>query len=99
LIDVISGRLALVGVRPLGKIDELTYTEDWAKQRFEAPAGLFTPVDAEAMNEALEEEKVMAENLYVAKRSFREDVKVLLKALRNLILRPTRNEHVNPSDN
>jgi NDP-sugar pyrophosphorylase family protein len=85
LIDVVKGRLALVGVRPLEEADDLTYTEDWAKQRFQAPAGLFTPVDAEAMDDGLEEEKVIAENLYATQRSFRQDLSVLGKSIRNLV--------------
>jgi NDP-sugar pyrophosphorylase family protein len=87
LIDVIRGRLALVGVRPLTEIDESTYSEDWAQQRFDAPTGLFTPVDAEGMNDSMEEEKVIAENLYVTRRSFQEDARVLFKSMRNLICR------------
>jgi len=86
LIDVLKGRLALVGVRPVRDSEELARSEEWAKQRFDAPAGLFTPVDAEALVEALEEEKLVVENLYAATRSFGLDVKILAKALKNLAL-------------
>jgi len=87
LIDVSKGRLALVGVRPLEESDELTYEENWVKLRFEAHPGLFTPVDAEGMQDGVEEEKVIAENLYVAQRSFREDLVVLGKAIKKLIFK------------
>lgn len=85
LIDVATGRLALVGVRPLEKIQELTDWEDWTKQRFEAPAGLFTPIDAEGMHDGSDEEKIIAENMYTGQRSFRHNLRVLAKAVNNLI--------------
>lgn len=85
IIDVLRGRLALVGVRRLRELDGLTYTEDWARQRFDSPAGLFTPVDAEAIKDASEEEKIIVENLYVANRSFKENLRVLAKSLLNLL--------------
>lgn len=86
LIDVLRGRLALVGVRPVSDTNQLIDSEEWSKQRFEAPAGLFTPVDAEAMGDALEEEKIVAENLYAATRCFRLDASILAQALAKLMV-------------
>lgn len=86
LIDVARGRLALVGVRPLEESIVLTYSEDWTIPRFSSPAGLFTPVDAEGMNDSLDEEKIVAENLFAAQQSFKQDLQVLFKSLRNLVL-------------
>jgi hypothetical protein len=86
LIDVVRGRLAPVGVRPVSDASQLLDSEDWSRQRFEAPAGLFTPVDAESMNHALEEEKIVAENLYAATRCFRLDAAILARALAKLIV-------------
>jgi NDP-sugar pyrophosphorylase family protein len=85
LIDVIRGRLSMVGVRPLKEANGIICMEDWAIQRFNAPAGLFTPVDAEGMNDSSEEEQIVAESLYAVKRSFREDFSVLVRAIRNLV--------------
>ena len=85
LIDVVKGRIALVGVRHLRELDGLTYIEDWARQRFDSPVGLFTPMDAEDINEESEEEKIIVENLYVANRSFKQDLNVLVKSIRNLL--------------
>ena len=48
-------------------------------------AGLFTPVDAEGMNDSSEEEQIVAESLYAVKRSFREDFSVLVRAIKNLV--------------
>ncbi|MFH0958291.1 MAG: NDP-sugar synthase [Pseudomonadota bacterium] len=85
LIDVVRGRLALVGVRPLHESAVLTYTDEWTIPRFSSPVGLFTPVDAELMNDSLDEEKIIAENLFAAKRSFRQDLQVFFKSLKNLV--------------
>lgn len=86
LIDVIKGRIALVGVRHVQELEGSMYAEDWARQRFESSVGLFTPVDAEAINNASEEEKIIVENLYVASRTFKQDMKVLVKSVWNLML-------------
>jgi NDP-sugar pyrophosphorylase family protein len=85
LVDVARGKLALVGVRPLEESIVLTYTEDWTIPRFSSPAGLFTPVDAELMNDAMDEEKIVAENLFAAQPGFKQDLKVLWKSLKNLL--------------
>ena len=85
LIDVARGRLALVGVRPLEESIVLTYTDDWTIPRFSSPAGLFTPVDAELINDGLDEEKIVAETFFATQQSFRQDLQVLLKSLRNLV--------------
>jgi len=85
LIDVARGRLALVGVRPLEESIILTYTDDWTIPRFSSPAGLFTPVDAELINDGLDEEKIVAETFFATQQSFRQDLQVLLKSLRNLV--------------
>ncbi|MDQ1284939.1 MAG: hypothetical protein QG663_342 [Thermodesulfobacteriota bacterium] len=85
LIDVAKGRLALVGMRPLGESIVLTNTDDWTIPRFSSPAGLFTPVDAELINDGLDEEKIVAETFFATQQSFRQDLQVLLKSLRNLV--------------
>jgi NDP-sugar pyrophosphorylase family protein len=84
LIDVISGKLRLVGVRPLKAEEFERYQEDWAQQRFEALDGLFTPVDAECADNVQEEEKIAAENYYIATRGPKEDLKILIKSIKNL---------------
>lgn len=85
LIDVIRGRLSLVGVRPLKEANGIICMEDWAIQRFNAPPGLFTPVDAEGMNDSLEEEQIVAESLYAVQRSFGEDFRILVAGIKNLV--------------
>ena len=87
LIDVISGKLRLVGVRPLKEEEFEQYQEDWALQRFEALDGLFTPVDADCPNDVLEEERITAENFYTATRSLKEDLRILVKSIKNLLVR------------
>lgn len=87
LLNVLTGRLKLVGVRPLSQDDFSNYTDDWTRQRFEAPDGLFTPIDAEAANQQAEDEKIAIENYYTVTRNFREDIKTLFKAIFNLVTR------------
>ncbi|MGC8660078.1 MAG: sugar transferase [Desulfomonilaceae bacterium] len=86
LVDVIFGKLRLVGVRPLKEDQFDRYEDDWAKQRFEALDGLFTPVDAECNGNVLEEEKIAAENYYTATRNIKEDLKILIKSVKNLLI-------------
>lgn len=87
LLDVLRGRLKLVGVRPLTQEEFALYTDDWTKQRFEAPDGLFTPIDAEGAFDQAEDEKIAIENYYSVTRNFREDTKTLFKAIFKLITR------------
>lgn len=86
LIDVLRGKIRLVGVRPLREADFDKYQEDWALQRFEALDGLYTPVDAECLGDCVEEEKVAVENYYTATRNLDQDLKILIKAIKKLIL-------------
>jgi NDP-sugar pyrophosphorylase family protein len=86
LIDVLLGKIRLVGVRPLKEEDFEKYQEDWALQRFESLDGLFTPVDAECSEDALEEEKIAVENYYTATRNLEEDIKILWKGLKRLLM-------------
>lgn len=86
LLNVLAGRLKLVGVRPLNQEEFGLYTEDWMKQRFEAPDGLFTPIDAEGANDQAEDEKIAIENYYTVTRNFREDAKTLFKAILRLVI-------------
>ena len=87
LIDVILGKLRLVGVRPLKEEEFERYQEDWALQRFEALDGLFTPVDAYCASNVSEEERITAENYYTATRSLKEDLRILVKSIKNLLIR------------
>ncbi len=87
LLNVLRGRLKLVGVRPLTQDEFALYTDDWTKQRFEAPDGLFTPIDAEGAFDQAEDEKIAIENYYTVTRNFREDTKTLFKAIFKLITR------------
>ncbi len=85
LLNVLRGHLKLVGVRPLNEEEFDLYTEDWTRQRFEAPDGLFTPIDAEGAFGQAEDEKIAIENYYTVTRNFREDIKILFKAIFKLI--------------
>ncbi len=85
LVDVIFGKLRLVGVRPLKEEEFDQYQEDWTLQRFEALDGLFTPVDAHCPGNILEEERITAENYYTATRTLKEDLRILVKSVKNLL--------------
>ncbi len=85
LLDVMTGRLALVGTRPLAERERTRLTEDWTDLRDSAPEGLFTPVDAEPLTDPTDDEKVVIENYYVATRSASGDFRILVKAIFNLM--------------
>jgi hypothetical protein len=85
LLEVLRGRIRLVGVRPLSESKPPVYREEWTHLREQAPCGLFSPVDAEGLNESTEEEKIVAENYYAATRSFIYDVKILFQACSKLV--------------
>lgn len=87
LMDVLAGNLRLVGVRPLRDSDYKHYQEDWTLQRFEALDGLFTPVDAECAEDIIQEEKIAAENYFTATRNLKEDMRILVKAIKKLLIR------------
>ncbi|MCX5872051.1 MAG: sugar transferase [Deltaproteobacteria bacterium] len=87
LINVLAGNIRLVGVRPLRDRDYKHYKEDWTLQRFEALDGLFTPVDAECSEDVLQEEKIAAENYFTATRNLKEDMRILVKAIKKLLVR------------
>lgn len=88
LMAVIKGQLRLVGVRPLENAGLSLYKEDWAQLRGHAPTGLFTPVDAEGLESATEEEKIVVENYYAVTRSFAVDAKIFLRSLLKLLRSP-----------
>jgi lipopolysaccharide/colanic/teichoic acid biosynthesis glycosyltransferase len=87
LLDVIMGRIRLVGVRPLAKKELPLYEEEWTLLREQAPCGLFTPIDAEGLNDSLEEEKIVAENYYSATRSFTSDVRIFFRGVLKLLVK------------
>jgi NDP-sugar pyrophosphorylase family protein len=88
LFHVIAGEIQLVGIRPLPE-DVFTSLcrEEWATLRFEAPEGLFTPVDAIGLPDMTAEEQTVIENYYASTRSASMDVRTLLTALYRLIVR------------
>ena len=86
LWDVISGRLALVGIRPLSEAEMARLTEDWTQLRFESPVGLFTMLDALGSNDLDEDEKVVIENYYASTRRLSSDMRILYQSLVRLIL-------------
>jgi NDP-sugar pyrophosphorylase family protein len=85
LLDVIEGRMSLVGVRPLTLYQVAEITDDWVMLRFEAPIGLFTILDTQRSQDLDEDEKVVMENYYASTRSFGSDLKLLTKCLVNLV--------------
>jgi NDP-sugar pyrophosphorylase family protein len=86
LWDVVSGRLALVGVRPLSEEEMARLKEDWTLLRFESPAGLFTMLDTLDSQDLDEDEKVVIENYYASTRKLSSDVTILCQAVIKLVL-------------
>lgn len=86
LWDVVSGKLALVGIRPLTEEDMTRLEDDWAFLRFESPAGLFTMLDTLDTAGLGRDEKLVIENYYASTRTFGRDLKILGQALIKLLL-------------
>jgi NDP-sugar pyrophosphorylase family protein len=86
LLDVVAGRLSLVGIRPLQEAEMPMPAEDWAMLRFDAPAGLFTLLDALGLHDLEEDEKTVIENYYASTRNLSGDLKIWFKAMLNLVL-------------
>jgi NDP-sugar pyrophosphorylase family protein len=86
LMDVVAGRLSLVGIRPLQEDEMPNPQEDWSMLRFDAPAGLFTLLDAMGLHNLEEDEKTVIENYYASTRKLSGDLKILCKAMLNLAL-------------
>ncbi len=85
LWDVIKGRLALVGIRPLLEEEAARLTEDWTMLRFDSPAGLFTMLDTLDSQNLDEDEKLVIENYYASTRKLSSDVKILCQSMLRLI--------------
>jgi|WetSurMetagenome_2_1015567.scaffolds.fasta_scaffold49157_2 NDP-sugar pyrophosphorylase family protein len=81
LINVIKGDIRLVGNSVLTQDEASTIKEEWEFMRFNAPSGLFHPWETVHCNNPAWEEKIASENVYAATRSFKGDVKILLKTL------------------
>ncbi len=91
LFDVIAGKLALVGVRPLEPDEYARIKSDWAMLRFESPHGLYTILDT-LDNDLDPDEKLVIENYYASTRNFNDDLKLLTRTLKSLIFREKRCE-------
>ena len=81
LINVMKGDIVLVGNSPLTQQEVDSLKEEWEMARFNVPAGLFHLWEVDGNASPTWEEKVVAENYYAATRSFRGDLKILLKSL------------------
>ncbi|MFZ5918245.1 MAG: sugar transferase [Chloroflexota bacterium] len=79
LLDVMAGRLALVGVRPLEPQEAACATEEWHQNRYQSPAGL-TGLWLIQGGESLPlEEQFVVDSYYAATRSWRQDRRILLR--------------------
>jgi NDP-sugar pyrophosphorylase family protein len=81
LINVIKGDMALVGNSPLTQLETCSLKEEWEIARFNASAGLFHLWEVEGTAAPTWEEKIVTENYYAATRSFKGDLKILIKSL------------------
>lgn len=81
LLAVAKGDLALVGVRPLPSDQRADDTDEWARVRDRAPAGLVGPGVLAADADAAEEERLLLEAFYAETRSVKADTGWLLKGL------------------
>jgi mannose-1-phosphate guanylyltransferase / phosphomannomutase len=80
LINVIKGDINLVGNSALTLDETLSLKEEWEFMRFNVPSGLFHQWETEGNNPPEWEEKIVSENIYSVTRSFKGDMKILLKA-------------------
>jgi mannose-1-phosphate guanylyltransferase / phosphomannomutase len=79
LINVIKGDINLVGNPALSPDEALSLKEEWKIKIYNAPIGLFHLWEAVGCSDPEWEEKIFSGNFYSAKRSFKGDLKILLK--------------------
>ncbi|MBN1850867.1 MAG: sugar transferase [Deltaproteobacteria bacterium] len=81
LMNVIKGDMALVGNSPLTQLEAFSLREQWETVRFNAPAGIFHLWEIDGTAAPTWEEKLVTENYYASTRSFKGDLRILLKSL------------------
>lgn len=81
LLSVIKGEINLVGNSTLSKDELNSLNEEWQKVRFEAPTGLIHLWETDKNLSISWEEKIISESYYASTRTFRGDIKILLKFL------------------
>ena len=81
LFGVLSGRLSLIGVKPLSTEEADRLIEDWQFQRYSFSAGFTGLWYTEQNHEEREDAALIYDVYYVAMRSFREDMRILAKTL------------------
>lgn len=86
LWSVLQGRLALVGIEMISPEEGEAIQEDWAKERFQAPPGLFNPWHSMPRHSWDWSEKRVMEVYYVHTRSVKEDLKIIAGSLRRFVL-------------
>lgn len=79
LLNVLLGDLALVGIKPLTPEEAAQATEPWQKQRYECRAGLSGLWYVQGDRASSLTDVLVADAYYVATRSWRSDLKLLLR--------------------
>lgn len=79
LLSVIRGDLTMVGAKPLSNEELAEITGKWQELRQDTIRGLFHIWEAEGEQDASFEERLVMENFYAATRSWKDDMKILLK--------------------
>lgn len=79
LFDVLTGRIGFVGVKPLRQEEMDNISEEWQKKRFEFNVGLTGLWYSKLERNAQLDEILIADVYYVATRSWRGDVKLMLQ--------------------
>lgn len=97
LLDVVQGRLRLVGVEPLPTRSGDLLREPWHQIRFHAPVGLIRPwVRLRGVSLSFTQKRVVEQH-YALMRSMRMDLRIILAAARFILLpRETRREDEAP---
>lgn len=76
LFDVISGKLSLVGVRPIQTKALEQFTEEWQYQKFSYSCGLTGLWYTEGSSHLSDESSIIFDVYYVAMRDFWEDLRI-----------------------
>ena len=87
LYNVLRGEMRLIGPKPLTPDQADRFTEDWKLQRFSSPPGITGAADLEDENE---DERIITDNLYNARRSLSLDIRILLARFAKPIIGKTR---------
>lgn len=87
LVNVVRGDVMIVGNRPMDPEIAFAITEEYRRTRFKCQAGIVSVLDTGEVEDASEEEQVIAEGYYAINRTVWMDLGILLRSLGRFLVR------------